>query len=501
MRVRGRMSRPVCFGLFLTFLLAGQARFAHGADALEKIRRDGVLLWGTDAEGGGPYVYPDPQKPEQIIGFEYDLAEAIAAKLGVKARMVQNQWDQLVPGLERGNFDVILSGFELDEEHQQRVGMSLPYYVYSQQIITRADTGGLDKLENLRGKTVGVLANTVAQKLVEKIPDAQLKIYPGNVESLRDLKAKRIDAAVMDLPIAEFYARPDPELKFAGPSFAPGYYGIGVRKEDLLLLAEINKAIRELDEDHSLERIYRKYDVWDERQTTLKDYQPEAVKERKAISTLREWRKYLPPLLAATITTVEISLAAMVLAVVAGLIVVLMRLYAIAPLRWLAVAYVEVMRGTPLLIQLFMIYYGLPEIGIKFNPFLAGVIGLGLNYAANEAENYRAGIEAIPRGQTEAAQALGMSRWQSLRHIILPQAFRLVIPPMTNDFIAMFKDSSIVSVITMVELTKRYGMLAMATYDYIGLGIMTAGIYFALSYPASLFAHYLQRKLSHDNRR
>ena len=497
---RGRVSRPTWFGLLLIFLLAGQARFAHAADSLEKIRRDGVLLWGTDAEGGGPYVFPDPQKPDQIIGFEYELADAIAAKLGVKAKLVQNQWDQLMPALDRGNFDIILSGLELNEEHQRHVAMTLPYYVYAQQIVTRKDTDGLETAKSLKGKIVGVLSGTVAVTLLEPVGCAEVKIYPGNVESLRDLKARRIDAAVMDLPIADFYARPDPELKFSGPSFAPGYYGIGVRKGDVLLLAALNKAVRELDEDHTLERIYRKYNVWDERQMSLKDYKPQTVTERKAISTLREWRTYLPLLLKGAVVTVEISLAAMLVAVVVGLVVVLARLYAIAPVRWLAVAYIEIMRGTPLLIQLFMIYYGLPEIGIKLNAFLAGVLGLGLNYAANEAENYRAGIQAIPPGQTEAAQALGMSRWQALQHIILPQAFRFVIPPMTNDFIAMFKDSSIVSVITMVELTKQYGQLAMATYDYIGLGIMTAGIYFALSYPASLFAHYLQRKLSYDRR-
>jgi polar amino acid transport system substrate-binding protein len=138
--------------------------------------------------------------------------------------------------------------------------------------------------------------------------------------------------------------------------------------------------------------------------------------------------------------------------------------------------------------------------GIRLNAFLAGVFGLGLNYAASEAENYRAGIQSVPRGQIEASHALGMSRWQSLRHVVLPQALRLVIPPVTNDFIAMFKDSSIVSVITMVELTKVYGMLAMSTYDYIGLGLMTAGIYFALSYPASLFAHWLETRLNYDRR-
>src|SRR5207244_12074309 len=149
---------------------------------------------------------------------------------------------------------------------------------------------------------------------------------------------------------------------------------------------------------------------------------------------------------------------------------------------------------------LFLIYYGLTHSVIRLNAFLAAILGLGLNYAASEAENYRAGIQAIPRGQTEAALALGMSRWQTLRHSVLPQALRLVIPPVTNDFIAMFKDSSIVSVITMVELTKEYGMLAMSTYDYLGLGLMTAGIYFGLSYPASILANRLDRKLRYDRR-
>jgi polar amino acid transport system substrate-binding protein len=179
---------------------------------------------------------------------------------------------------------------------------------------------------------------------------------------------------------------------------------------------------------------------------------------------------------------------------------VLPRLYGIWPLRWLAKAYVELIRGTPLLIQLFFIYYGLPELGIRLNPFVAGILGLGLNYAASEAENYRAGIQSIPRGQTEAAFALGMTRWQTLQHIILPQALRVVIPPVTNDFIAMFKDSSIVSVITMVELTKMYGMLAMRNYDFIGLGLTTAAIYFGLSYPASLFATWLEKRLHYDRR-
>jgi len=320
------------------------------------------------------------------------------------------------------------------------------------------------------------------------------------VESFRDLKAKRIEAVLLDLPIALHYAKPDSALKLSGAPFAPGYYGIGVRKEDVTLLAALNQGIKDLAEDHTLERIYRKYGVWDERQAGLRDYRPEVVKEAPHSSGLREWARYLPLLLRGAATTVELSVLGMALAVVVGLVIVLLRLYGPGPVSWLAKAYVEIVRGTPLLIQLFLIYYGLPELGIRLNAFFAGILGLGLNYAASEAENYRAGIQAVPRGQTEAALALGMSQWQTLRHVVLPQALPVAIPPVTNDFIAMFKDSSIVSVITMVELTKVYGMLAGSGANYMGLGLMTAGIYFALSYPASIFANWVERKLHYDHR-
>jgi polar amino acid transport system substrate-binding protein len=493
-----RLRRVIIHSAIL--LLTSFPAAGFGGDRLEDIRQAGVLRWGADAEGGAPYVYPDPDRPEHLVGFEYELAEALAAKLGVKARMVQNEWDQLIPALDRGNFDIILNGLELTPENQQHIAMTQPYFVYAEQIVVRADTQGLERVEDLRGKAVGVLSGTVAQRLLERMGHVDLRTYPGNVESLRDLKAQRLEAVLMDLPIALYYAKPDPALRLSGPPLAPGYYAVGVRKQDIALRGALNRALRDLAQQGVLERIYRKYGVWDERQERLQEFHPDHVQVKPPVSTLREWPKYLPLLLVGAVTTVELSVLGMALAVVCGLVIVLLRLYGIAPVRWLAQAYIEVIRGTPLLIQLFLIYYGLPELGIRLNAFLAGILGLGLNYAASEAENYRAGIQSIPRGQTEAALALGMSRWQTVRQIILPQALRVVIPPVTNDFIAMFKDSSIVSVITMVELTKVYGMLAMSTYDYIGLGLMTAGIYFGLSYPASLFANWLEQRLRYDHR-
>jgi len=492
--------RPLRSWLLALAVFANQSVCTFAADRLQEIKARGVLLWGADAEGGAPYVYPDPAHPQELIGFEYELAEALARKLGVKARLVQNQWDQLVPALERGNFDIILNGLELTADNQQRIAMSKPYFVYAQQIVTREETPGLSQLTELSGRAVGVLSASAAQRLVEQTGNIDLRIYPGNVEGFRDLKAKRIEAVLLDLPIALYYAKPDPTLRFSGAPFAPGYYAIGMRKEDTTLRAAIDAALTQLAEARTLECIYRKYNLWDERQAELQGNKPEVLVSSKSGSTLKELPKTLPVLLRGAATTIEISVLAMGLAIVLGLLIVVLRLYAITPLRWLAKAYVEVIRGTPLLIQLFLIYYGLAQLGIRLPAFLAAIVGLGMNYAASEAENYRAGIQAVPRGQFEAALALGMSRMQTLQHVVLPQAMRVVIPPVTNDFIAMFKDSSIVSVITMVELTKAYGLLAMTTYDYIGLGLLTAAIYFGLSYPASLVAHWLEKKLRYDHR-
>src|SRR5215467_5342072 len=147
-----RFSRFTFFYFVSVLLLISGSYSSLGAAHLQEIRKSGVLRWGADAEGGAPYVFPDPQKPEQLVGFEFELAEALAAKLGVKARIVQNQWDQLVPALERGNFDIILNGLELTADRQRRIALSQPYYVYTQQIVTRPGTTGLTRIEDLKGR-------------------------------------------------------------------------------------------------------------------------------------------------------------------------------------------------------------------------------------------------------------------------------------------------------------------------------------------------------------
>jgi len=207
---------------------------------------------------------------------------------------------------------------------------------------------------------------------------------------------------------------------------------------------------------------------------------------------------FLPLFLRGTWLTIEISVLSMVLATGLGLSLALLRLYGPWWLARCVVGYVEFMRGTPLLIQLFFIYYGLPQIpyvGVELPALSAAILGVGLNYAAYEAEIYRSGIMAIPRQQMEAGLALGLSRAQVIRLIILPQALRLVVPPVTNDFVALFKDTSIVSILAISELTMTFRSASMATGRYVEFAALTALIYFALAYPLSKFARRLEAKI------
>ena len=147
-----------------------------------------------------------------------------------------------------------------------------------------------------------------------------------------------------------------------------------------------------------------------------------------------------------------------------------------------------------MLLQLYVLYYGLAPI-LPLTAFTAAVVGLGLNYAAYEAELYRAGLDAVPVGQSEAAAALGMSRGLTLRRIILPQALRVALPGIANDFIALLKDSSLVSVITVVELTKQMTITAVDVRGWLAPGLLCAALYLALSYPLSRLARRLERRL------
>jgi polar amino acid transport system substrate-binding protein len=344
------------------------------------------------------------------------------------------------------------------------------------------------------------LASSASQRYLEREFQNDVEVVAldeeGTTGVMRSVESGNLDATVQDTPTVHHYVglgREFPKLHTVGDPIEPGYFVIFVRREDPGLRDQLNAAIREGLKDGTLRRIYDAHGLWNADQDSLlnvgEHWPPDAPPSESRLG------QYALLLARAAVTTVWLSFASMPLAILAGLSVAVGRLYGPRWLNVLLTAYVEVLRGTPLLLQLWVIYFLLPEVHIRLDPFWAGVIGLAMNYSAYEAENYRAGLLAIPKGQMEAALALGMSTWTALRRVVIPQAVRIVIPPVTNDFIALFKDTSVCSVIAVTELTGRYRHLQVDhPHDVLELALLTALLYLLMSYPLSLVARRLERR-------
>lgn len=502
-----------------------------GALALAIAWPEPTLRYGADAEGGAPYSFYGSNDPTKLVGFEIDILDEIARRLETRPEFVQNAWDSLVPSLTRGDIDLAFNGIEVTPERAGAVDFTRPYYVFQQELTVRADERKIASLADLAGRRVGTLSGSLARDMLEATAGVVIVTYPDVIEPYKDVELGRIDAVLLDVPIATYYGRRSGKLRAAGPPIGRGLYSGVVRKADRTKRDLLDAALDAMIADGTLRRILEKWGLWNDAQADLlrgrelvdeftrqsawehfmAEQQaaggaaamatPAAIPDAAAQASLDRvnkpdgWGRYVPLLIDGARVTLVLSAVSFLLAVLGGLSLALARIYGSTPVRFFAVTYVEVVRGTPLLLQLLVLYFGLPELGIALPAFAAGIVGLGMNYAAYESEVYRAAILAIPRGQSEAALSLGMGRFQALRWVILPQAIRVALPPSTNDFIALFKDSSLVSVITVVELTKTFQIHAASTYSYAELGLMTAALYLAMSLPLAWVARRLEERL------
>ncbi|MBL8733404.1 MAG: ABC transporter permease subunit [Planctomycetes bacterium] len=495
------MLRCLRLPAFVVVAACGGTAVAQGPPPVEPWRAAAVLRWGSDAEGGAPFVFVDPAHPERgEIGFEVELAHELGRVLAVRCERVQAPYEHLVQVLERGDCDFVLNGFEPTPARRNQVRFTRPYYIFQQQLTVAPRFAAVRSLAELAGQRVGVLGQSQSHQMLLSQPGIEVVVYESNVTAYEDVQNGRNAGSLADVPIARALRPLFPTLVDVGEPFGGFYYAMAVRRGDGALQQALDQALATLLADGSLERIYRRWQLWGPQQARLGDADViAATAEAVASATPFAWGVALTLLGQGALRTLGISVLAFALAIGLGLAVALVRLYGPRPLRLLAVAYVELLRGTPILVQMLLLYYGLGQVeGLQLSAATAGVLGLGLNYAAYEAEVYRAALLTIPRGQHEAAAALGFSGAQALRHVLLPQALRLVLAPSTNDFIALFKDSSIVMVITVVELTKQYQMLANASGRFITLGLVTAGIYLLMSLPLAWFARRCERALDKD---
>jgi len=472
-----------------------------------------VLRWAADPNSNAPYSFFAPGKA--LTGFECEIINAVAQRIGRRAEFVQNDWSGLIPGLHRGLYDCVICGIEINSEKADEVDFSIPYYFTFEQFVGRRGRPPITSLDQLRGEKIGTLDQTGALRMLEQTPGIITKTYDQEISAYQDIVNGRLFGVLLDYPIAKYYAAPNPSLELSGPPFGRITYGIAVKKGNSALQREIDAALRDLIASGELRNVLSRWGLWTDTAAHAFDQpaKPSASdSEYQAFvasqgSQTKFWSRvhiYAAAgrlLRRAALLTLTVSITAMAVAVVAGLVLAVGRVFGPPPARWFATAYIEVIRGTPLLIQLLFIFYGLPIIGIRLSPFLASVLGLGFNYAASEAEVYRAGLLSVPAGQWHAAYALGLTRVNALRLVIVPQAIRFVLPPLTNDFIALLKDSSLVSALTMVELTGAYHRLATETFDYFGAGLLVAFIYLLLGLPFVRLARWMEERLGRPSAR
>jgi polar amino acid transport system substrate-binding protein len=463
-----------------------------------------VLRWGGDAEGGAPFVEADPNNPQNLVGFDVEIAELIAHELGRRPQFVQVAFNSLDQSAMRGDFDIGLSGIEDTPARRAAVAASIPYYRFREVLTVReADRDRYRTLADLRGRRVGTLGATIAYDLLleaEREHGITAVSYDDDVHPYSDTLIGRLDAVLLDHVLAARAMRRNTGLYTQREPVATGHYIIITAPQNTALRDQVNGILRRAMADGRLEAIFRKWDAWNDDQPRLHASLidptmpiPEPTSGATRRSTWELTQTYLPALMRAAVITLVLSCLAMALAVVAGTGIAVGRVYGDPLTRSALTFYVEVMRGTPVLLQLFVIYYGLSSV-VLLPAFVAALIGLGLNYAAYESEIYRSALLAVPRGQLEAARILGFSEPQILRLIRGPQAFRLALAPMTNDFVALLKDSSLVSVITVVELTKQTQIFAANVGSWVVPGILCAALYLALSLPLSHLARRLEQR-------
>ena len=457
-----------------------------------------VLRWGGDSEGGAPFVEADPANPGRVRGFDVEIATMLAHGLGREPQFQHVAWAQVEASAERGDFDVGMSGLEDRPESRARHAVSIPYFEFREVLAVRtADSARYRRLADLAGRPVGTLGGTEAFRILRAeaaktglIPTS----YDDDVHPYADLMSGRVDAVLLDHIIAERSLRRLNGVGFViqPEAVATGHYVAVLAKGRTALRDSINDILRARIRDGSIEQTLRAWHVWDDTQAAyLQKVLSEAPAAAAPAATLST-RDYLPALFRAAGITLVLSCLSMVIAVALGALIAAGRVYGAPLVRAALTTYVEVMRGTPVLLQLFVLYYGLSSV-VRLPAFTAAVIGLGLNYAAYESEIYRAALEAIPRMQLEAARTLGLSELAVFRLVRAPQAFRLALAPMTNDFVALLKDSSLVSVITVVELTKETAIFAANSGSWVVPGMLCAALYLVLSLPLTQVARRLER--------
>lgn len=514
--------------------LTGATSAAHAQSTLDEVRARGVLRYAIDPAGGAPFAMPKADDPDTLTGFEIELMDAIGRALDLRVEPVLGDWLALVDLMKSGRADLAINGFEVTEERAAEVDFSAPYYVYDQQpTIRAADRVRFGDFAAMRGGADGTgtfvpVATLNGAASVDVLlefgwPREAIREYDDGLAPYAELKAGRVDLVVQDGVVAQYYAGGDPELVNLAPLGKTGFYAALFRKGDDALRGEFDRALAGIKSSGELAALYRRWKIWTPEQASIGIVErpsdgsaPDAgdiaaSAEGAAAARAFSWPAVLWALAKACVNTILLTVLAMPLAVVVGVALAIAMRSTRRRIAWPARTYVAVVRGTPLLVQLYLVYYSLPALGLwlageipslvaildvqaalTWPAFLVAIVVLAGNYGAYEAEVQRAGLESVPEGQRRAALALGFTRRATLWRIELPQGFRTMLPATINDLNSMIKDSSLVSLIAVPELMQVALGIGKATFMVPAVLVVAAAYYLVLS----LLADRLARRLA-----
>ena len=452
------------------------------------VKASGVLRVGTEGVYS-PFSYHDPATG-QLVGYDVDVAHAVADKLGLKVEFVETPWDAIFAALEANRFDVVANEVTINDERKQKYDLSEPYSVGEGVIVTRADDNSVKSLDDIKGKVAGETA-TSNWAQVARDHGARVESVEGFTQAIKLLNQGRVDLVINDsIAVYAYLAETgDKSVKIAGNTGEKSEQGFAARKNSGLL-PDLNKALDELRSNGTLATISEKY---------LKANASGGPATPAADASESTWQlilRSLGPLAKAAITkTVPLTVISFAIGLIIALVVALARLSPNVILTNVARFYISVIRGTPLLVQLFIVFYALPELGVKIESFPAAIIAFSLNVGGYAAEIIRSAIQSIPKGQWEAAETIGLDYVGALRRIILPQASRVAVPPLSNTLISLVKDSSLASTILVTELLRQAQIIAAPKFEFFALYGTAAVYYWVICLVLSFGQGRIERRL------
>ncbi|GAP02269.1 amino acid ABC transporter periplasmic protein [Fructobacillus pseudoficulneus] len=471
--------------LITAFSFKSSVTAAETDPALERIQKKGTLTVGLSADYAPYEFHSQINGKDQIVGFDVSLAKAVAKKLGVKLEIQDMGFDALLGALKTGKIDMIASGFSDTPERESQVDFSHVYLRSPQTMLvlkTNESKYRSGDLSAFSGQKIGAQTQTIQEDAAKSIPGAMvvsLQKYPNLISQLSQ---GVVAGVVAEKTIAQAYADQNSKFAVVTPKFSSNSTGtssIAVSKNSPALVAQINSVIDKVTTNGQ-------FDGW----------KKQAQKQMFASKDKSYWQKYGHYFIEGTWITLALAVIGVLIGTTLGTVFALLKLSSAFLLRAVGNIYVEYVRGTPLLVQAFMVFFGTQAMGLHLSAFVAGSLAMGLNSAAYVAEIIRSGIESVDRGQMEAARSLGMSNGRAMRLVILPQAVRTILPALGNEFVSVIKEGSVISVIGVGELMYETGVVQGASFEPFMPLFIASMIYFVLTFTISRALGFVERRMA-----